>query len=288
MQKFIKNCSTPAEVLLSPASMSSVEIAGQLNFAERRILQDAILCGEKKREVVLEVGTWLGGGSTLHLLRALEQNGTGHLWGIEADRSIYEQMLENIRAAAPEALHRFTPLFGLSHEVIPRWLEELGPDGSVDVAFLDGGDNPMEQITEFQLLDPRVPIGGRLLAHDAKLRKGKWLRPYWSLLDHWRVELHDVSDEGLLSGVKIAAYPSPTSARAAARQLRKLRREPVELIGRLLPSKACDVVISLLPRSIRLRVHARPLSSAPFPPARARRARFGAARVADASKAAKS
>ena len=60
------------------------------------------------------MGTWLGGGSTLHLLRALEKNGVGHLWGIEADRSTYDEMLENIRTAVPEAVRRFTPLFGFS------------------------------------------------------------------------------------------------------------------------------------------------------------------------------
>src|SRR5438477_7390960 len=98
---------------------SSSEIAGQLSDQERRLLTDAILDAPKKPEVVLEVGTWLGGGSTLHILRALERNGVGHLWGIEADHSIYNKMLGNIRRTAPEAIDRFTPLFGYSHDVIP-------------------------------------------------------------------------------------------------------------------------------------------------------------------------
>ena len=55
----------------------------------------------------------------------------------------------------------------------------------------------MEQITEFQLIDPRIPVGGTLMAHDAKLRKGKWLVPYVSTLDNWECKLHDISDEGL-------------------------------------------------------------------------------------------
>ena len=64
-------------------------IEGQLNEAERRLITEAITGAAKKPLVAIEVGTWLGGGSTLHILRALEQNGTGHLLGIEADRSIY-------------------------------------------------------------------------------------------------------------------------------------------------------------------------------------------------------
>jgi len=224
-----------------------VEIAGQLNAEERRILTEAILRGVRKPRVVLEVGTWLGGGSTLHLLRALEQNGEGHLWGIEADRSIYEAMLSNIGAAAPEALHRFTPLFGLSHAVIPEWLAEQGSGFSIDVVFLDGGDNPLEQIEEFKLLDPRIPIGGQLLSHDAKLRKGRWLVPYISALDHWSSRLHDVSEEGLFHAHKIREAPSAESLRVAQKTLRRLRLNPVEVAGSLLPSGANAFLLRLLP-----------------------------------------
>ncbi len=231
--------------------MSAVEISGQLNAEERRILTAAILDASEKPRIVIEIGTWLGGGSTLHFLKALQQNGEGHLWGVEADRSIYERMLENIRAAAPEAMHRFTPLFGFSQQVIPRWLEEIGPDARVDVAFLDGGDNPMEQITEFQLLADRMPVGGQLLAHDAKLRKGKWLRPYLSLLDNWQAELHDISTEGLLTALKLRDSPSAESRNAAARKLRALRLQPIELIGRFVPRKLCALLLQAMPESLR-------------------------------------
>ena len=56
-------------------------IEGQLNARERELLTRAILDAPKPPKVTLEVGTWLGGGSTLHILRALEKNGCGHLWG---------------------------------------------------------------------------------------------------------------------------------------------------------------------------------------------------------------
>src|SRR4051794_2963652 len=111
------------------------EIAGQLNAAERTLLRSAVLQAPRRPQVILEVGTWLGGGSTLHLLRALEQNGAGHLWGIEADRSIYEAMLKNIQTAAPEAAARFTPLFGMSQEIIPKWIADRPAGFSVDLVF---------------------------------------------------------------------------------------------------------------------------------------------------------
>lgn len=232
----------------SPSGVDLRPIEGQLNPRERELLTNAILQAAKKPQVAIEVGTWLGGGSTLHILRALERNGAGHLWGIEADRSIYDRMLANLRAAAPEALHRFTPLFGFSQKIIPEWVAKQPAGFQVDFAFLDGGNNPMEQILEFQLLDPHIPVGGQLMAHDAKLRKGKWLRHYLTLLDHWKTEIHDVSDEGLLYARKIAATPSPASQSAASRRLMAMRLQPVEIAAAVLPRSVCGFILGLLPR----------------------------------------
>ena len=228
--------------------MTSPQIAGQLNATERRLLTEALTQCAEKPKVVVEVGTWLGGGSTLHILRALEKNGAGHLWGIEAERSVYDQMLANLRAAAPEALPRFTPLFGFSQDVLRQWLPEQGPDARVDFAFLDGGDNPREQIEEFQLLDPFLPVGGQLMAHDAKLRKGRWLGPYVSALDNWQTCLHDVSEEGLFYATKIAARPSAPSLKSAQQKLFSLKCNPVEIAAAVLPAQVCRVILRLMPR----------------------------------------
>ena len=228
-------------------------IEGQLNAVERRLLTEAISGAAVKPGILIEIGTWLGGGSTLEILRALERNGAGHLWGIEADRSIYDRMIANIRAAAPDAAHRFTPLFGFSQNVIPQWLREQG-EVAVDFAFLDGGNRPLEQIVEFQLLDPYIPVGGPLLSHDAKLRKGKWLVPYLSRLDHWQTQLHDVSTEGLLQARKIAAQPSPASLRAARAALRRMRCSPAEVAAAILPARVCGLVLRLLPSRLAWRL----------------------------------
>ena len=81
----------------------------------------------------------------------------------------------HLEKAVPAALHRFTPLFGFSQQVIPQWLAQQGPGFEIDLAFLDGGNNPLEQIIEFRLLDPHMPVGAVLMFHDAKLRKGNRL-----------------------------------------------------------------------------------------------------------------
>jgi predicted O-methyltransferase YrrM len=226
-----------------------MDIEGQLNREERRLLSDAVLEAANMTNV-LEVGTWLGGGSTAHILRALQERERGHLWGIEADKSIYNRMVANLQAMAPEAIARFTPLFGRSQDVIPKWLSEQREDFKIDLVFLDGGNNPLEQITEFRLLDTRIPTGGILMTHDAKLRKGKWLVPYISRLDNWESKLHDVSAEGLFFAEKTALDPSPKSLRAARSHLRRMRLEPAEIAAALLPAKICGAILAMLPRHV--------------------------------------
>jgi len=223
-------------------------IEGQLNAEERALITDTILNAPVKPKVAVEVGTWLGGGSTLHILRALQKNGEGHLWGVEASKDIYEKMIASIRAAAPEAADRFTPLLGFSTEVLPVWLKELPADAEVDFVFLDGGDNPYEQIEEFKLLAPRVRVGGFLMAHDAKGRKGKWLVPFVSSLDNWDSKVFDISCEGVFSARKLKAQPSEQSRLEAERKLKFMRLEFIELVARFVPSWICGLVLRSLPR----------------------------------------
>ncbi|HWV98680.1 MAG TPA: class I SAM-dependent methyltransferase [Candidatus Acidoferrum sp.] len=224
------------------------QIAGQLSDTERRLLTEAILQAPKKPENVIEVGTWLGGGSTLHILRALQRNGAGHLWGVEANRSIYEQMLANIRAAAPEVCDRFTPVFGFSQDVLPQWIKTQKPASTVDFVFLDGGNHPGEQIKEFHLLDRLIPAGGQLMAHDAIVRKGKWLVPYVSLLDNWESHLHsDSSEVGLFHAKKTAGAPSSASLRAARAKLFRMQCSPMEIAAGIMPSPVCGFILNLLP-----------------------------------------
>jgi len=225
-------------------------IEGQLNAQERAFITKTILDAPVKPQVALEVGTWFGGGSTLHILRALEQNGTGHLYGIEADSSIYAQMVENIRKAAPEASKRFTPIFGFSDQAIPRLLAQNSPDYTIDFAFLDGGNHPMEQIIEFRLLDKHIPVGGQLLGHDARMRKGKFLVPYLQRLDNWQMQIHDFTELGLFYARKLRPSPSPASLKLAEQKLRWLRLEPKEVASAVLPSWLCGIVLKCLPRRL--------------------------------------
>ena len=112
----------------------------------------------------------------------------------------------------------------------------------------------MEQVAEFKLLDDRIPVGGQLLSHDAKLRKGKWLVPYVTALDHWSSQLHDVSEEGLFQARKIRARPSPAGFSAAEKALARMRRNFLETAGGMLPSRVNAFLLSLLPSRLVRRI----------------------------------
>jgi hypothetical protein len=159
-------------------------------------------------------------------------------------------MIHNIRAAIPEGITFFTPLFGFSQQVLPDWIKNQGGSPKIDFVFLDGGDSPREQIDEFHILDPYISVGGRLLSHDAKLRKGKWFVPYIMALDNYDVKLHDISEEGLLTAVKIRYAPSPGSLVKAKKTLKKLQSDPIERLGRLSPRWALHLLQKILPKTI--------------------------------------
>ena len=85
------------------------------------------------------------------------------------------------------------------------------------------------------MIDPHIPTGGQLLAHDARVRKGKWFVPYLASLDNWRSQVYDLSEVGLVWANKIGTQPSPDSRRRAQACLWKARMEPAAAAAACLP-----------------------------------------------------
>jgi hypothetical protein len=86
------------------------------------------------------------------------------------------------------------------------------------------------------------------MAHDAKMRKGRWLVPFISRLDNWESRVHDVSEHGLFYAKKTATQPSPQSLRAAKRHLFWQACHPAEIAASYLPSSVCGFALRLLPK----------------------------------------
>lgn len=225
------------------------KIESQLHPVEKEILGKRVAA--MRDPSILEIGTYKGGGSTLTFLQALKHKGAGQLIGIEADPDVFAEMKANITSVDPGYFDFFQPISGFSQSVIPNLLTRFP---HFDLVFLDGGNNPREQIVEFELLKDAIPVGGFLFSHDANLRKGHWLVPYLSALDNWRVIIHQASEEGLLEAEKIGAAPSPASLRRAQQILRRKMRSPVELATLLFPSSFKGFVLKMLPFKIRRRI----------------------------------
>jgi hypothetical protein len=225
---------------------SGASIEGQLNAAEREQILQAVTGLLPRRPICLEVGTYKGGGSTLQILKALAQ-GEGILFGIEASPKIFEEMKFSLQSREPELCRRFVPMFGFSQQVIPSLMAE-GRLPRVDFAFLDGGNNPREQIEEFYLLDARMPVGAILMAHDALLRKGKWLSRVLPLLDHYETRVLPISEEGLLLAQKTRNRATFWSFCRARVLLFLAQLSPLELAARLTPSWFRTRLFDLLPR----------------------------------------
>jgi predicted O-methyltransferase YrrM len=172
-------------------------IESQLHPMEKRIFSNRV--ATIPNPTILEIGTYKGGGSTLTFLEALKHQNSGRLIGIEADPDVFAEMKANIASVDPGYFAFFEPIIGFSQSVIPGLLTKYS---RFDLVFLDGGNNPREQIEEFELLKDAIPVGGFLFSHDANLRKGHWLVPYLSELDNWRVTIHQASEEGLLEAEK--------------------------------------------------------------------------------------
>lgn len=227
--------------------MTSIE--SQLHPLEKQILGRRV--DASRNPTILEIGTYKGGGSTLTFLKALKRKSSGRLIGIEADPDVFVEMKANITSVDPGYFAFFEPVSGFSQRVIPGLLTKYP---RFDLAFLDGGNNPREQIEEFELLKDAIPVGGFLFSHDANLRKGNWLVPYLTELDNWRVTIHQASEEGLLEAEKIGVSPSPASLRRARKVLCRRKLSPVELATLLFPSSFKGFVLKLLPLKIRRRI----------------------------------
>lgn len=226
-----------------------IAIESQLHPLEKEILRARL--STMPSPTILEIGTYKGGGSTLTFLQALKRKNSGKLIGIEADPDVFAEMKANIASVDPGYFGFFEPISGFSQRTIPSLLTKYP---HFDLAFLDGGNNPREQIEEFELLKDAIPVAGFLFSHDANLRKGHWLVPYLSELDNWRVTIHQASEEGLLEAEKIRATPSPASLRRAQKVLRGRMLSPVELATLLFPSSFKGFVLKLLPLKIRRRI----------------------------------
>jgi predicted O-methyltransferase YrrM len=133
-------------------------------------------------KLVLEVGTWYGGGSTLYIASALRDVGEGgKLITCELDKDRY---------SSAKSGYESKPEFNV--ELRNSTAKELFADViysgvRADMLFMDGSEDPTENLEDFKLIEDHLPSGSIVGFHDWDLdvridgnisRKNELLRPY--------------------------------------------------------------------------------------------------------------
>lgn len=169
---------------------------GQMWPEERKLLHNAVL--DCKPAVVLEVGTWKGGGSTLQITSALLKNASqsdtptsGVLHTCELDSSLYEEAKRNYDGI-PESNH--VKFYNQSSDQLIGHLIENGEAEKLGFIFFDGPEDPDVSINDFMTLDKYLQIGTFFCMHDwdpmlgpdgPRSTKALRLRPYLENLGTW-------------------------------------------------------------------------------------------------------
>lgn len=156
---------------------------GQLADVERKYLYD--LVRSSRPQVVVESGTWKGGGSTLFLASALSDNASGELHTWESHEPFYQEALrfyQRQRHLRDRVHLHLGDFVGAVERLSDVFVSGIG------VVFLDGGDEtpdgklklPLEQypdssenVRSFKALSPRLRSGTHLLLHDWGVQGGR-------------------------------------------------------------------------------------------------------------------
>lgn len=154
---------------------------GQMLPEERKALYDIIV--ETKPDIVFEVGTWKGGGSTFFIASALAENKKGRLFTIECDGELFRYA----KALYATSLASLRPYVffnkGESDLVYPKILSEVE---NVDFVFLDGKEDPEQTVKEYNMFLPHMKAGSYLACHDWKISKMEKLKVILSDCTKWK------------------------------------------------------------------------------------------------------
>jgi predicted O-methyltransferase YrrM len=158
-------------------------LSGLMWFEDRRVLYNLIRRIQPRR--CFEVGTWLGGGSTLVVATALSRNGHGVLHTIELDPEIAEQARSNYERRLPElgAYVRFHE--GDYADVFP---DVIGSEGGVDLFILDGAEDAHQTMSQFRFFESYCRPGAIVVAHDWNTDKSAELRPNLETSLDWNIQ----------------------------------------------------------------------------------------------------
>jgi len=179
---------------------------GQLWPVERQTLKNLVT--KNKPGIVLEIGTWKGGGSTYQIATALHDLKKGHLYTCEPDKHLF-----NTANTLYSGYQRHLPVTCMncpSNEAIEQL---LGKGKIPDFVFMDGPEDPDVCLDDLQVLEQQMKAGSMVVFHDWETgirqdgltsTKSVKVRPYIESSKIWEEEL--VLSQNDWRTVGLAAY----------------------------------------------------------------------------------
>jgi predicted O-methyltransferase YrrM len=158
-------------------------IPGQMWFEDRRVLYNTLRRLQPRK--CFEIGTWLGGGSTLVVARALARNGSGTLHTIEVEDDLHTRAKAFYAQHLPE-LRPFVEFHAGDYRAVFSDLIER--EGGVDFFLLDGAEDGAQTLAQFEF-DARSHAGTALFAHDWETEKAAQVRPLLESSDDWEIDM---------------------------------------------------------------------------------------------------
>lgn len=159
---------------------------GQLSDIERNYLFDVVI--SLKPHLVIESGTWLGGGSTLFLVKGVFENKIGKLHTYETHTPYWECATNFYESSI------YKPYIELFNEDFVEATKKYDFDDNKVVIFLDGGDEAAgalklppemypeasENLASFKILESKVKPGTNVLLHDwtVDMGRGTFVKQY--------------------------------------------------------------------------------------------------------------
>lgn len=163
---------------------------GQLLPQERALLFNTVL--KAKPKLVLEIGTWKGGGSTYQIASALFAIFSGVLHTCEIDPEFYTEASQIYNTDPWQNIvfcHHIS-----STELIQQM---IALNTIPDFIFEDGPEEPELNMSDFLLLEPHLQKSTIFCAHDWDLDvrvdggtsiKSKLIRPYIENSSKWQIK----------------------------------------------------------------------------------------------------
>lgn len=156
---------------------------GQLSPFERKVLYESVISCRPR--IVIEIGTWKGGGSTYIISSALHELGGGLLLSMESNADFHNHAV-NLYSTS---LHMLKPYIALMYGESLILLGPLTSSGiQIDYAILDGDVSADQTVKEFSLIDKSMPVNGRVFCHDWNTSKMDKMKDTLSGCSMWDCE----------------------------------------------------------------------------------------------------